>query len=206
VDELADLAARAAVESGAWAQLVELAGPPALLARIERRMSVALGRALTAEDIWQETLLHAWRDRSRYQWRGMPSFRRYLVEIAENRVRDAVDRARSLKRAGELVDQRLDASSSDPGFTAFVSSTPSRHALHREQKELMQRALQAVPELQREVLWRRLFEEQSLEEIAAALALTPAAVKHRLRKGSAIYRERLTALLRTRPSADSAIV
>jgi DNA-directed RNA polymerase specialized sigma24 family protein len=34
------------------------------------------------EDVWHETLLMAWRDRNAFEWRGLSSFRRWLLEIA----------------------------------------------------------------------------------------------------------------------------
>lgn len=42
-------------------------------------MSAALRRRHTSEDIWQETLLHAWRDRDRCEWRGLKSNRLIAV-------------------------------------------------------------------------------------------------------------------------------
>jgi RNA polymerase sigma factor (sigma-70 family) len=191
-----------------WDDLVESVGPAAMLVRIERRMGEGLRSRLTAEDVWQETLLHAWRDRERHEWRGVASFRRWLLEIAENRIRDAADHSSTLRRGARIV-RSVDAAragESHPPSSfggVFSSSTPSRHATHREQAEVMRRALEQVPELQREVLWRRLFEEQGLDEIAAAMNLSHAAVKHRLRKGSLVYRERLRALFRS-PSDASA--
>ena len=190
-----------------WEQVIEAVGPAAMLVRIESRMGDALKRSLAAEDIWQETLLHAWRDRERHEWRGLPSFRRWLLEIAENRIRDTVDREGTLKRAGGLTQvsalARADADGSTPSSFAgaFSSTTPSRHVAHREQADLMKRALEALAPGLREVVSRRLFEEQGLDEIAAAMELSHAAVKHRLRKGSTLYRERLQALLGSRASA-----
>ena len=187
-----------------WDELVEAVGPAAMLVRIERRMGDALRRKLTAEDVWQDTLLHAWRDRERHEWRGVVSFRRWLLQIAENRIRDTLDRDGALKRSADCV-RSSGAGSGDNGGSQpssfgdpSASTTPSRDAVHREQAELMRSALEQVPALQREVVWRRVFEEQSLEQIAAAMQLTQAAVKHRLRKGSAIYCERLRALLGSR--------
>nr|HPM25550.1 hypothetical protein [Phycisphaerae bacterium] len=60
---------------GAWDRLLEAVGPAALLAVIELRMSTALKRQYPAEDVLQEALLHAWRDRTRHEWRGVRSFR-----------------------------------------------------------------------------------------------------------------------------------
>ena len=195
-------------DSAAWNELIEAIGPAALLVRIESRMSDGLKRSTTPEDIWQETLLHAWRDRERCEWQGPASFRRWLLEIAENRIRDAVDRGGAQKRSGVAVQTagsawRGDGDSAHSSFGgAFASTTPSRSLAHREQAELMRSALAALAPPLREVVQRRLFEEQGLDEIAAAMGLSHAAVKHRLRKGSILYRERLRALLGSRSSVS----
>jgi RNA polymerase sigma factor (sigma-70 family) len=189
----------------AWEGLIESVNPPAMLVRIEGRMGALLRQRMSAEDLWQETLLHAWRDRGRHEWRGLLPFRNWLLEVAENRIRDAADREGAQKRGGGEAGEPLAAGSRGsglgPGERIFASTTPSRHAQHCEQAELLRAALAALPELSREVVRRRLFEEQGLDEIAAALGISHAAVKHRLRKGVALYRERLAALLGTRADA-----
>lgn len=63
-------------------------------------MSAALRRRHTPEDIWQETLLHAWRDRARYEWRGFKSFRFWLMFIIDNRICAAAAHERAAKRGG----------------------------------------------------------------------------------------------------------
>ncbi len=170
-------------------------------------MSSSLRAALLPEDIWQETLLHAWRDRERFEWRGLASFRRWLLQIAENRIRDANDRTRAGERgrtepAVLRTPRRFsDASSSGADPVLFQSTTPSRVAWHREQAELMRSALESLPELVREVVRLRLFEERTPDEIAQELSISRAAVKHRLRQGSALYRERLARSLTLRASS-----
>jgi RNA polymerase sigma-70 factor (ECF subfamily) len=184
----------------AWQSLVEAAGPAMMLVRIESRMSGLLRRRLSAEDIWQETLLHAWRDRGRHHWTGPQGFRGWIMEIAENRLRDAADRESAEKRGGGRVDLALARPGSEAGveLTALVTTTPSRMLAHRELAECMQAALEGLPDDLREVVRLRLFEEQGIEAIAASLGLTPAAAKHRLRKGSALYGRRLQEKIGTR--------
>ncbi len=57
-----------------------------------------LKRQLSAEDIWQETLCMAWRDREKHRWQGPRSYRGWLLAIAKNRIRDAADRMDAKKR------------------------------------------------------------------------------------------------------------
>jgi len=179
-----------------------------MLVRIEHRMGETLRRSLSAEDIWQETLLHAWRDRGRCVWTGVSDFRGWLLQIAVNRIRDAADRMGAEKRGGPAaIGTTLPVGSgsdtSSPGFEALVfhSTTPSRVAQHREQADAMRAAVESLPELLREVVRLRLFEEHSPDEIARELDLSTSAVKHRLRRGSAVYRERLAAALALRRSS-----
>jgi RNA polymerase sigma factor (sigma-70 family) len=152
--------------------------------------------------------MRAWRKRADFEWRGLPSFRRWLLAIAENCIWDARDGALTLKRggAGELalatehtsVDGRR-------GVPVFASTTPSRIALHREQSLVMRQALAELADDLREIVRLRLFDELSSEEVAERLNLTVAVVKHRLRKGTLAYRRRLEVLLsvRDRSSANA---
>src|SRR5262245_27746380 len=87
----------------AWERLIESVKPASLLLVIERRMSVGLKEVQTAEDILQEALLHAWRDRLRFEWHGYGSFRSWLLRIIEHRIQDAADRCSARKRDGATV-------------------------------------------------------------------------------------------------------
>jgi hypothetical protein len=91
----------------AWECLIESVGPAAMIVRIRSRMGPALLARAAPEDLWQETLLYAWRDRARHEWKGPAAFKGWLLSIAENRIRDALDRAGAQKRgalAGPIED------------------------------------------------------------------------------------------------------
>lgn len=178
-----------------WERLIESVGPPAMLVRIRSRMGPALLARLTAEDLWQETLLYAWRDRERHEWMGPAAFKGWLLAIAENRIRDALDREGAQKR-GALQGPLEDSTPLEDW--ARTSSTPSRHAAHREEGALLWEALQGLPDDLREVVRLRVFEGVGPPEIAARLDLGLAAVKHRLRRGSELYRTRLASLASSR--------
>lgn len=177
-----------------------------MLVLIGGRMSTELRAELAPEDVWQEALLRAWRGRERFEWRGLESFRRWLLKIAERCIWDAADRAKAQKRGGGGRALAIGATSSSesagsPALSSFPllgSTTPSRIAVHREQSLAMQEALASLSEELREVVRLRLFEELSCEEVAERLRLGVSAVKHRFRKGGALYRERLDHLLSSR--------
>ncbi|MEW6746757.1 MAG: sigma-70 family RNA polymerase sigma factor [Planctomycetota bacterium] len=190
-------------------QLIEAVGPASMLVLIRSRMSENLLRLMTPEDIWQETLLHAWRDRHNCEWRGLPSFRRWLLGIVENRIRDAADRSLAQKRghnAHPVFRSELptfDSSEQGGGELLLATTTPSRVAADREQAEIMQASLETLPENLREIVRLRLFEDLSMQEIAARLELGVEAVRHRFRQGAELYRRQLTHLLASRSRGES---
>jgi RNA polymerase sigma-70 factor (ECF subfamily) len=185
-----------------WARLIESVDPASLLLVIDRRMNGSLKSVVTAEDILQESLLHARRDRKRFEWQGIKSFRAWMLSIADHRIKDAADRAAADKRGGGRIDVPLGTFGDENGSTMSGgphlpagSTTPSRLAAYREQAEVMRTALEGLPEEFRDVVRLRLFEHCALEEIAARLGLGVSAVRHRFRKGSEIYLSRLRTAL-----------
>jgi RNA polymerase sigma factor (sigma-70 family) len=183
----------------AWDRLIEAVGPPSMLVVIARRMSSELRARLAPEDVWQETLLFAWRDRARCQWRGVSDFRRWLLSIAENRLRNLADWEGAVKRgagARTMLLSALDGAGSSSNSSSqyagpAASTTPSRVASDRERAEAMQKALDALaPEL-REVVQLRLFEDLTMEDVAQRLGIGVDAARFRFRRGSEAFCRRL---------------
>ena len=189
----------------AWDALIDSINPAALLVVIESRMSISLLQRLTAEDVFQETLLHAWRDRQAIQWQGPRAFRSWVLSIADNRIRDLADRESAKKRGGDAVPVPLDrhggpsTNSASESLAGMTSTTPSRVAIRREQAAAMSAALAALPEDVREVVRLRLFEQLTMEEIAAQLGMGLSAARHRFRKGAEEYQARLRGIASTSP-------
>lgn len=71
--------------SEAWSELIDAVEPASLLVVIGARMSKALKGRYTEEDILQDVLLYAWRDRRQCEWRGLRSFRSWLLSIIDHR-------------------------------------------------------------------------------------------------------------------------
>lgn len=194
-----------------WTGLIESVGPGALLVIIESRLSAALKRHLAAEDILQDALLHAWRDRAQCEWRGLRSFRSWLLTVIDNRIRAAADHLGAVKRGGGTTTLTLSAlvaegsSSSVGGLpnVAVSSTTPSRLAVYKEQAAAMNEALAGLPPELAPAVRMRIIEQLPIEEIASRLEIGVAAVRHRVRKGSEVYRRRLRTLLSSRALSNS---
>ena len=190
-----------------WNGLISSVHPDSILVVIGYRMGPELRRHLSAEDVLQETLLKAWRGRKDFTWQGTSSFRRWLLRIAERCVEDQRDRSQAQKRATTKTTTLArsgpdaNASSSDGGgLEPWTSTTPSRMADARERAEAMERSLEELPDDVREVVRLRIFEDLQIDEIAGRLGMGESAVRHRFRKGAALYRERLR--LRLGPSSS----
>ncbi|MEQ1894056.1 MAG: sigma-70 family RNA polymerase sigma factor [Planctomycetota bacterium] len=190
------------LDAEAFQRRLDELNPAAMLVRVESRMSAALRARVTPEDLWQETLLCAWRDRASFVWRGPTEFRSWLLEIAEHRIHDLVERLGAAKRdAGReplplrAGDPDSHASGLDP---AANGKTPSSAAAHAEEAVILREALASLPELYREVLRLRLFEEWDRDRIARELGLSLPAVKHRIRLGAVLYREKLAQVMSSR--------
>ncbi len=182
-------------------ELIASISPESLLVVIERSMGPAVTAACSVEDIWQETLAVAWRDREQHSWNGPRDYRSWLITLARNRVRDLARTLSRDKRGGGerpvlFSGLEFGAVSALDQLLPAGSTTPSRVAGARERAHLMAEALAALPEELGDVVRLHLFEEQTMEAAAAALAITLDQAWYRFRKGSALYAKRL-ALLRS---------
>ena len=112
--------------------------------------------------------------------------------------RRIVDHTSASKRGDARVFSALGAGrdgSGDDHYAGPVQFTsPGRVAADREVAALMQAALDAVPEEGREVVRLRLFEDLSMEEVAARSGLGVEAVRYRFRHGLDAYRRALRRL------------
>ena len=195
-----------------WQRRIDAVGLPALRVAIRARLGAAVLHRVTEDDVLQETLLHAWRDRDRCEWRGLRAFRRWLLEVVENRIRHFAAEAATAIRGGRDTTLTFSAfaPSSDAGDGSRAglasrigladSGTPSRVASQREEAGAIDAALASLDDDVRDVVRLRLIEELEMEEVAARCGIGVSAAYHRFRQGMASYRLRV----RTRLAGHSA--
>jgi RNA polymerase sigma factor (sigma-70 family) len=188
-----------------WDELVEAVAPASLLVLIDQRLGPALRSRYSAEDILQESLLHAWRDRGHCQWRGLRTFRAWLISIIEHRIYDIADYSGARKRGGRIAHRPLgdggEPQRGGEGVVLMQSTTPSRIAVYREQAAAMSAALDELPTELAVIVRLRLLEQLPVSAIAEHLGIGESAVRHRLRKGAEMYSRRLQAALASRSGA-----
>lgn len=193
-----------------WDELIAAVSPASLLVLIEQRLGVVLRARYAAEDVLQEALLHAWRDRAHCRWCGIRAFRAWLISIVDHRIHDLADHAGAQRRGAGVghipLGRPAGPGSQAPGLPSGVvmqSTTPSRIAMYREQAAAMAEALAALPADLAPVVRLRLFDQRSMGEIAVALGIGVEAVRHRLRRGAAMYHRHLQHALLTRSAGAS---
>ncbi len=196
-----------------WDRVIDAIGPASILVVIDSRMGSLLRGQLSADDIFQEALLRAWRDRGHFEWRGLKSFRSWFLTLVDHSLRDAADYHGAAKRGGGRPAvpfsalQRHDRSSASGFAGPVATTTPSRVAMYTEQAAAMHAALGDLPEDVRDVVRRRLFEQRSMQQIADEIGIGLSAVRHRFRKGAALYQQHLVTEFASRsipPSQDFA--
>jgi len=130
-----------------------------------------LGNEDVARDLFQEVFLRLHRSRASYD-PGFP-FALWLFRIASNLVKNEYKR---VHRWGALVRKPSD------GLTALeerATETPEAEVISRELRDVVHRALQALPESQREVVVLSKYLGFSYPEIAEIVGWSPGGVKQR---------------------------
>ena len=160
-------------------------------------------REYSVEDVWQETLAMAWRDRASHEWRGMKAFRAWLLGIARNRVHDLAEYVNAQKRGGGHGPTSFSALVSDDGSVSEMlppgTTTPSRIASGRESAQVMVEALAALPAELEVVVRLRLFEELPMREVASRVGIGLTTATERFFRGASLYQAELERRLGSSP-------
>jgi RNA polymerase sigma-70 factor, ECF subfamily len=149
-----------------------------IVRRWERRIFALafgmLGREEEARDAVQETFLSAFRNLRGF--RGEAKVSSWLHRIAINQ---CITRQRRARVRGEtaLEDETIGGSEF---LVAPAEESPARAAESRERRELVRRAVSALPTELKQVVVMKEFEELTFQEISEALDLPLSTVKSRL--------------------------
>jgi RNA polymerase sigma-70 factor (ECF subfamily) len=147
----------------------------ALHRHVDTRISQNLQGLVRAEDILQQAFVRAANAIATFENRHEGAFGGWLKTIADNLVRDAEKGRRRERRAGALPA----SSTVSPPLQQLVGvhSSPSRQAARGENLRNMKVAMGRLPDDQREVLHRRYFLGETLQEIAAATGRSKSGVR-----------------------------
>ncbi|MCG8653165.1 MAG: RNA polymerase sigma factor [Pirellulales bacterium] len=135
-----------------------------------------------AADLAQETLLRGWK--ARRQLRGADAAKVWLFRIAVNVWKDRCRTRQNILCQGRCDDQP----GSDP--------TPEDQAAAKELGRAVWRAIDLLPERQKQIMHLRMLEQMEPGEIAQTLQLSPALVRSNL----AAARRKLRQLFEQRPA------
>jgi len=158
-----------------------------LLMRRNNRMLYRTARAILkdeveAEDAVQEAYLLAYRTIGRF--RGDAKLSTWLVRIVMN---EAIGRLRKRNRSAELA-VRLDGET-DPDRA--MPEQPEHAAQRTQQRRIVERKIDSLPDALRVVFILRALEEMSVQEVAATLDIPEATVRTRFFRAKHLLRKAL---------------
>lgn len=148
---------------------------------IDRAYAIALrivGNAADAEDVVQDTMLKIWSHRGRWQ-HGRAKFSTWLYRVISNRCIDLRRKPRN-----ENVETVPEVADGQPGAVEIIE--------RNELNDMLELAMQRLPEQQRIAVILSYHESMSNGEIAQVMDTTVAAVESLLKRG----RQQLRQLLR----------
>lgn len=153
--------------------------------RIYRLARVILRDDAEAEDVMQDAYVRAYEHL--YQFAGKAAFSTWLSRIA---IHEALARKRRRGRQEELDAMTMNNGDS---MTILKSSAPNPEdgTATAQMRELLQDAIDHLPENYRTVVVMRQVEEMSVAETASSLGVSEAVVKTRLHRAHAMLRKEI---------------
>ena len=142
-----------------------------------------------AEDIVQETYLRAFSKLSTF--RQESGFSTWLTRIALNEALERLRRRRAAPSLDPVQSENLEARSRVIPFPAAQAASPEGDLARRQVRDILERAIDKLPESFRLVFILRDVEEMSIEETADYLSLKPQTVKTRLHRARRLLRQAL---------------
>ena len=142
-----------------------------------------------AEDAVQEAYVRGFSRLSEFE--GRSSLSTWLTRIVVN---EALGRLRKRRPSADFADVErgvVDNGQLVPFPLAAPQLDPERAMAQSQLNNVLEKAIDALPEVYRVVLVARVIEEMSVEETAALFDLEPATVKTRLHRARALLRREL---------------
>ena len=142
-----------------------------------------------AEDAVQEAYVRGFSRLSEFE--GRSSLSTWLTRIVVN---EALGRLRKRRPSADFADVErgvVDNGQLVPFPLAAPQLDPERAMAQSQLNNILEKAIDALPEVYRVVLVARVIEEMSVEETAALFDLEPATVKTRLHRARALLRREL---------------
>lgn len=184
----------AALTDAAVAERV-LAGEVSLYELLMRRYNQKLYRVIRSylkqeqevEDVMQDTYLKAFEKLS--QFRSDSQFSTWLIRIGINNALARLQEQKRFSPAAPLLDQPED-------FSYLLNQTnnpmnPEQLAIRQEVKQLLEKAIDSIPEKYRIVYTLREVEDMPIQEITQCLDLSESNVKVRLHRAKSMLKESL---------------
>ncbi|HEU4375421.1 MAG TPA: RNA polymerase sigma factor [Telluria sp.] len=143
-----------------------------------------------AEDALQESYLQAWRAID--QFRGDARLATWLTRIVIN---EAIARSRKSARRADVMQLHAGAEAADYPTEATMepgaSESPETGAMRAQTRQLLEKSIDALPDVFRTVFVLRALEEMSGEEVAACLDIPEATVRSRFFRARSMLRAAL---------------
>jgi len=157
---------------------------------IRMRMGPELRTKLESMDLVQDAFISALRSLENFTYKNEGDFLRWVSKIAENRIRDNLDKLhtnkRDIRKEIPLNNDRSTTQSSFVGITGPVdSTTPSVIISKREQLDKLEKAIDKLKPEYRQAITLTKIEGLSYEEAGEKLGKSPNAVRMLLSRAMA---------------------
>ena len=154
--------------------------------RLYRIARVILRNPEEAEDVVQEAYVRAYTHLD--QFAGAAKFSTWLTKIA---IHEALARLHKRSRMGEADSTKDTEKSGGIESLKSTSQNPEEQIFEKQVLELLEAAVEALPDNLRSVFLMREIEEMSTAETAECLGLSESAVKIRLHRARKLLRQNL---------------
>src|SRR5512138_1756277 len=146
----------------------------------------ATGNLSRSEDLTQETFVSAWKQLA--DLREPAKLRPWLCSVARFLI------SKEFRRQGREPDHAAESLEAVDGWVS-PEPLPPDQVISDEEKAILWRSLERIPEIYREPLVLFYREHQSIEAVAQGLALSEDAVKQRLSRGRKLLQEQFLAFV-----------